>query len=103
MLKTPIGKLRVMGYFEGISLLVLLAIAMPLKYVFDIPEAVTLVGSIHGFLFVVYCLVITYVTYVTRWKWHWPLVSFAVAFIPFGNVMLDFKLKKLENHEEATV
>ncbi|PPA71843.1 DUF3817 domain-containing protein [Jeotgalibacillus proteolyticus] len=96
MLKTPIGRLRFMGFFEGFSLLILVGLAMPLKYWFNIPEAVTVVGSIHGFLFVIYCLVIAYVTYKVRWKWHWPVLSFIVAFIPFGNIALDTQLKKFE-------
>ncbi|OKL35710.1 DUF3817 domain-containing protein [Domibacillus mangrovi] len=96
MLKTTIGKLRFMGYFEGVSLLVLLFIAMPLKYGFDIPEAVRIVGSIHGALFVTYCIVIAYVTLKTRWNIIWPILSIVVAFIPFGNFILDKKLHKLE-------
>lgn len=96
MLKTTIGKLRFMGYFEGISLLVLLFIAMPLKYGFNLPQAVTIVGSVHGALFVTYCLIIAYVTFKTRWKLVWPIVSVAVAFIPFGNFFLDKKLHQLE-------
>ena len=99
MLKTPIGRLRFMGYFEGISLIVLLAVAMPLKYLYDLPEAVTLVGSIHGFLFVIYCLVIAYATIITRWKWYWPALSLVVAFIPFGNLVLDYKLRTFEEQQ----
>lgn len=96
MLKTTVGKLRFAGYFEGISLLVLLFIAMPMKYWFDIPEAVSIVGSIHGALFVTYCLIIAYVTLKIRWKLIWPILSVIVAFIPFGNFVLDRKLHDLE-------
>lgn len=48
MLHTPIGRLRTMGFIEGMSLLVLLFIAMPLKYWAHHPLAVTIAGSIHG-------------------------------------------------------
>lgn len=96
MLKTTVGKLRFAGYFEGISLLVLLFIAMPLKYWFDMPGAVSIVGSIHGALFVTYCLIIAYVTLKTRWNLIWPILSVVVAFIPFGNFILDKKLDQLE-------
>ncbi|WP_100330661.1 DUF3817 domain-containing protein [Bacillus xiapuensis] len=96
MLKTPIGKLRFMGYFEGISLLILLFIAMPLKYGADMPEAVRIVGSIHGALFIVYCLVIAYVTLKIKWDIIWAAVSVIVAFIPFGNFILDKKLRELD-------
>ncbi|KKJ79704.1 putative membrane protein YdzA, partial [Bacillus subtilis] len=48
MLHTPIGRLRTMGFIEGMSLLILLFIAMPLKYWAGLPLAVTIVGSVHG-------------------------------------------------------
>src|SRR5215218_2485323 len=49
--------LRTVGLIEGISLLVLLCIAMPLKYVWHIPEAVKVVGWVHGVLFVLFMAV----------------------------------------------
>lgn len=48
------------GHAEGISYLVLLGVAMPLKYFFDIPQAVRLVGSLHGFLFVAFVFMIAW-------------------------------------------
>ncbi len=51
MLKTPLGRFRVIGHIEAVSFLVLLCIAMPLKYLADLPVAVLIVGSIHGALF----------------------------------------------------
>ncbi|MEH6937989.1 DUF3817 domain-containing protein [Bacillus sp. JJ664] len=94
MLKSPIGKFRLMGLIEGISLLVLLFIAMPLKYFAGLPEVVTLVGSLHGFFFVLYVITITYVTFKIRWSFMWAISAFVVAFIPFGNLILDAKLRR---------
>ena len=96
MLKTPIGIFRVVGFIEGLSLLLLLFIAMPLKYLLDIPEAVTIVGSIHGFCFVLYVLIIGHTTIKIRWSLKWIVSSFLVAFIPFGNLLLDYYLKKAD-------
>ena len=96
MLKTPIGIFRVMGFIEGLSLLILLFIAMPLKYFVDIPEAVRIVGSLHGFCFVLYVMIIAYTTYKIRWSLKWIVSSFLVAFIPFGNLLLDSFLKKTD-------
>lgn len=45
-------KLRTLGIVEGISTLVLFFVAMPMKYLAGMPMAVTIVGSIHGLLFV---------------------------------------------------
>lgn len=94
MLNTPIGRFRLMGFLEGVSLLVLLFIAMPLKYWADLPEVVTFVGSLHGLLFILYVLMIAYVTFKIRWSFLWVTSALAVAFIPFGNLVLDAKLRK---------
>ncbi|MGS2779451.1 DUF3817 domain-containing protein [Robertmurraya sp. GLU-23] len=94
MLNSPIAKFRLMGLLEGVSLLVLIFIAMPLKYFAGFPEVVTLVGSIHGMLFVMYVFMIAYVTIKIRWSFVWITSAFAVAFIPFGNLVLDAKLRK---------
>lgn len=94
MKKTPIDRFRVMGLIEGGSLLLLLFIAMPLKYGLDIPEVVSVVGAIHGFLFITYLFVIAYVTYKVRWSFKWIAGAVIAAFIPFGNIILDSYLKK---------
>jgi len=49
-----IARFRTVAYWEGISYLVLLLIAMPLKYGLDMPLAVRIVGALHGGLFLAY-------------------------------------------------
>jgi integral membrane protein len=85
-----------MGLLEGSSLLILLFLAMPLKYFFGMPEAVSVVGSIHGFLFVSYCVMIAYMTFIVRWPFVYSVIAVIVAFIPFGNIIFDRKLDKIE-------
>jgi integral membrane protein len=94
MLHTPLGRFRTMGFLEGGSLLFLVFIALPLKYFVDLPQVVSVVGAVHGGLFVLYLLVIAYTTYKIRWSYKWVLSAFIVAFIPFGNLVLDNQLKK---------
>ncbi|MCM3619052.1 DUF3817 domain-containing protein [Sutcliffiella horikoshii] len=94
MAHTTINRFRMMGLIEGGSLLILLFIAMPLKYGFDIPQAVSVVGALHGFLFVTYVLFIAYITLKIRWSFKWAAGAVAVAFIPFGNFVFDKYLKK---------
>lgn len=94
MQETLIGRFRKMGFIEGASLLILLFIAMPLKYGAGIPEAVRIVGSLHGLFFVLYVLMIVYVTFKIKWSPIWVVSAFAVAFVPFGNIILDRFLKK---------
>ncbi|UOQ43883.1 DUF3817 domain-containing protein [Halobacillus salinarum] len=89
-----VQRFRIAGLVEGGSLLFLLFIAMPLKYFAGLPEVVTVVGSIHGFLFITYLFVIAYTTIKIRWSMLWVLGAFIVAFIPFGNIWLDQRVKK---------
>ncbi|MGB5947637.1 DUF3817 domain-containing protein [Paenisporosarcina sp.] len=96
MSEKPLKRFRFMGLLEGSSLLILLFLAMPLKYFFGMPEAVSVVGSIHGFLFVSYCLMIAYMTFVVRWPFVYSVIAVIVAFIPFGNIIFDRKLDKVE-------
>jgi integral membrane protein len=56
MWKSSIGLLRGIGIIEGISYLVLLFIAMPLKYFADLPIFVQIFGMAHGILFVLFVL-----------------------------------------------
>ncbi|MHA6483185.1 MFS transporter [Paenibacillus sp. strain BS8-2] len=92
----PIAILRIAGLLDGISLLMLLCVAMPLKYVWDIPQAVTVMGSIHGGIFVCYGLAIIYAALRIKWSLLWPLAAIAAAFVPLGNFVLDWQLKKAQ-------
>jgi hypothetical protein len=58
LVKTQLGRLRIIGFVEGLSFLILLGIAMPLKYFFGLPETVRVVGMAHGLLFVLYVLLV---------------------------------------------
>lgn len=101
MLRTPIGRLRVIAFIEGVSYIVLLGIAMPLKYFAGIPEAVKTVGWAHGILFMLYLLSVAEV-YVKRcWSFMqggWALVA---AFVPFGTFFLDAKLRREEQMDQG--
>jgi len=92
MLKTAIGRLRVVGFVEGLSFLLLLLIAMPLKYWADIPQPVTIVGGLHGLLFVLYILAVFHVWIKHRWSIFKAAAAFIAAFLPFGTFILDKKL-----------
>ncbi|WP_337101271.1 DUF3817 domain-containing protein [Paenibacillus sp. YIM B09110] len=96
MFKTAIGRLRIVGFYEGISFLVLLLIAMPLKYWADLPHMVTVVGSLHGLLFTLYGLALLHVWIKHRWSFLKVVAAFIAAFLPFGTFISDAKL--LRNH-----
>ena len=101
MFRHPIGILRAAGLLDGLSLLVLLLIAMPLKYIGGIDAAVRIVGSLHGIIFVGYAAAIIYAAIRIQWSVLWSLAAFLAAFIPFGNFILDMKLKKVQASYEV--
>ena len=96
MFKTAIGRLRLIGILEGISLLVLLFVAMPLKYLAGKPEAVKYTGWIHGVLFVVFMLAVLWAYFKYKWPFKKLVFAFLAAFFPFGTFIFDAQLKKEE-------
>ncbi len=95
-MKTPISRFRVIGIIEGISYLILLGIAMPLKYLAGIPEVVKVVGWAHGVLFVLYCLALLHVWIARRWSFGRAVLAFIVSLLPFGTFIFDKSLRREE-------
>ncbi len=83
---------RTLGYLEGISLLVLLGIAMPLKYALGLATAVKIVGWIHGLLFMAYVVVMAAVSTDRKWKVQRTATAFFAAVVPFGTFLFDRSL-----------
>ncbi|MCC6818451.1 MAG: DUF3817 domain-containing protein [Bacteroidia bacterium] len=79
------------GKIEGYSYLILLFIAMPLKYAFKIPEAVRIVGLLHGVLFVAFMYQILQMMIDKQFNFIKAVKAFLLSIIPFGT----FFLKKL--------
>jgi len=90
-----IKNLRILGNIEGISYLVLLGVAMPLKYSFGFPEAVKIVGMAHGVLFVAYCLLLAVCMKKFAWTLKFGVYLFIATLIPFGTFVTDRKIKLL--------
>jgi integral membrane protein len=101
VLNTPIGRLRVIGFVEGISYLALLGIAMPLKYLAGLPMAVRVVGMAHGLLFLLFIAAVIHVAVHRRWTVRRVLWAFASAVIPFGTFVLDAQLRREQQGEAA--
>lgn len=88
--------LRWSALLEGISLLLLLFIAMPLKYGMGEPMMVEIVGMAHGILFIVYVAVLAWVALRFKWMGMPAVLSFIASFIPFGTFYVDKRyFKKL--------
>lgn len=91
-LQTSLGRLRVLGFLEGVSFLLLLGIAMPLKYIAGEPGAVRVIGMAHGVLFIVYILAAIHAAIDYRWSWRRVALLVLAAFVPFGPFVADAKL-----------
>ena len=88
--------LRKAGIAEGISFLVLICIAMPLKYFFDLPVAVKIGAWIHGILFITFLSLAWEVKTDRRRSIKWFATAFLAAIIPTGTFFFDRKLKEEE-------
>lgn len=91
---STLGRFRLTAILEGISYLVLLGIAMPLKYFAQLPAAVKYTGWIHGVLFVLYITLLLKVWMQYRWSLSKVILAFIASLLPFGTFVLDSKLKK---------
>ncbi len=80
---------QILGILEGISFLALLFIAMPLKYSFDFPEGVRLLGPIHGGLFLGYCSLAFSLAIEQQWPIKKHLLAYAAAVLPFGTFVFE--------------
>ncbi len=99
--KTAIGRLRIVALLEGISLLILIFIGLPLKYIIDIPQVVKTIGPIHGALFLLYLFLTLGVA--TEYSWKGIIVSkvLLASLIPFGTSYADQKfLRPIHKKEE---
>lgn len=86
-----VKQFKVIAFLEGISLILLLFIAIPLKYIWDIPEAVTAVGMAHGILFLVYVAFAFLIYNEMRWKLKDLSIVLLASLIPFGTFYMEKK------------
>lgn len=96
MLKSSIGRMRLISFIEGASYLFLLGIAMPLKHFAGIPEVVSIVGMIHGILFLIYFVAAVYLMLELRWSLWWFVGAMVASVVPFGMLALDVQLRQRE-------
>lgn len=85
---------RKIAQAEGISFLLLLFIAMPLKYFAGFPLMVTIVGSLHGILVVAFFILLWETKKEYQKTWAWTFKSALASFLPFGTFVMDKQWKK---------
>ena len=82
---------RVLGWLEGASFLILLFIAVPMKYLAGNPALVKSMGPIHGFLFIGYILMANYLASELNWSNKTRWTAFASAVLPAGTFWFEKK------------
>jgi integral membrane protein len=82
---------KIISVLEALSFLILLGIAMPLKYMAGIPEPVSIFGMFHGILFILYILG----AFIMKKKINWPLQTLLIVILcsvlPFGPFYIERK------------
>jgi integral membrane protein len=82
--KNSVKTFKIISTLEAISFLVLLLIAMPLKYIWEMPEMVQIVGMAHGVLFLLYVAGAVYISQILNWKTKTLFIVVLCSIIPFG-------------------
>lgn len=95
-MKKTFSWFRKVAFAEGISFIVLLFVAMPLKYLAHIPIAVTICGGLHGILFVAFIILAREVKSEYKKDFRWLGMAFLASIIPFGTFVADKEWKKQE-------
>ena len=88
LLKTALGRLRIVAFLEGCSYL-LLGLTMILKYKYGMPQPNYVVGLAHGILFVLYIILLLQVSFLHRWNILKIFMAFLASLIPFGTFYAD--------------
>ena len=88
LLKTALGRLRIVAFIEGCSYL-LLGFTMILKYKFAMPQPNYVVGLAHGILFILYIVLLIQVSFLHRWNIFKMFMAFIASLVPFGTFYAD--------------
>jgi integral membrane protein len=92
--KTRVGQFRIVSFLEGVSYLLLLGIAVPLKYLGDEPLLVRIIGPIHGGLFIAYCVALARCASSSHFSFARSAAYFVASLIPFGAFVVEYQLRK---------
>lgn len=92
LFRTPLGWLRITAFLEGVSFLILLGVAMPMKYLAGDPDPVRHVGMIHGFLFMAFLALVLIVKDREDWPMRTVGLAILASVIPFGTFWAEFRL-----------
>lgn len=92
LLKSNVGRLRIIAFLEGCSLLLLIFIAMPVKYLFKMPEPTHTIGMIHGILFLLFTISALALSIIQKWTLNRIFRVLLSSVLPFGTFYVDKKI-----------
>ncbi len=93
-MNSEIGRLRIIALCEGVSYMLLLFIAMPMKYILGLAMAVRIAGMLHGILFILMIFSIAEVKGKNLLPFDMLIKVFIASLIPFGTFIIDKQLKE---------
>jgi integral membrane protein len=93
-IKKKLDRFLKTGLAEGLSFVILLTIAMPLKYMANMALPVRIVGMLHGVLFIMYTLYLLQAAIAYKWTIAKTAAAFFLSFIPMGTFFLESLLRK---------
>jgi integral membrane protein len=82
---------KIIAFLEGISLLLLLFFAMPMKYIYEQPIFVKTIGMAHGLLFIAYILLAIMLKIEDKWEIKKFSIICIASIIPFGTFYIEKK------------
>jgi integral membrane protein len=88
---------RVLAYTVGVGLVILVLVAMPLKYFADSPTLVAIVGPLHGFLYMVYLVAAVNLAFRSRWSPVKTVLVMLAGTIPFLSFVAERKVTAEED------
>ena len=89
-----ISTFRITAFLEGLSYILLLFVAVPIKYQMGDPTYVKLLGMPHGLLFMAYVFLAVYLKPQYNWDTKTFMLVLAASIIPFGTFYVDRKVLK---------
>jgi integral membrane protein len=91
---------RVLAYTVGVGLVILVLIAVPLKYFADSPTLVAIVGPLHGFLYMVYLVAAVNLAFRSRWSPVKTVLVMLAGTVPFVSFVAERKVTADEAQRE---
>jgi integral membrane protein len=96
MINENVKKFGLINTIEGYSYIILVFVAMPMKYILEVPLAVKIAGMVHGVLFIIFCLLLVKAWQETKWPFRENIIFFLASLIPFGTFFTKSKIKSYE-------